>query len=708
MISRLKLTNFRKVADDTMTFTSGINVIRGANEASKSTRLEGIAYALFGSRSLRTSLEQAATHGESPNSLKVELDIEVGGKTYQYKRSKSGAEVTVNGTVFCTGQTEVTKLSASLMGADAAVAGKLLLAGQGSIRGALEDGAAALSALIEELADMSLFDQVLEAASERLALGSPALLEARLKGAQDTLEAASQNLPPKPDEGAFVSAQTERWNRKHALDESLPQLVIFSDDASAAWQHASRAYIERLSLEQVATNALNALRLAQNQVAQLPVVTVVDTSPIARLQQEISEAEDHTKRLEAYKVFQSIPDGAYWVGNQESFEAASKKCTTAVQDLKSQIQAVTHEIKTAEGEKFKDHKCNKCGQDLPNLDFIHKKNTEVAAKVAKLELAKAKLLGNLEEAQRYEAAYAYTATFAKQCMPLFRKLSGYSLFDDDTYPMKVVWKGSVPEGVAPDTLPLRKQIADIETEVKRQAAIASKLELASEQLKAAQAARDKATKTLNEHQSPDSTEVLKLTAAKDQALETLTVAKGNIILVCQEIDAAAASHNQALTLWKMAQARIDDAQKTIDACQSDLQSLTYNNGFVKRIRAIRPVIANKLWSTVLASVSVMFSQMRKEESWVTKEKSGFAVNGQAVESLSGSTLDLLGLAVRCALLRTFLPQCGLLVLDEPMAACDTDRAESMLGFLKSVDFAQTILVSHEEVSESVADNLIVL
>ena len=134
----------------------------------------------------------------------------------------------------------------------------------------------------------------------------------------------------------------------------------------------------------------------------------------------------------------------------------------------------------------------------------------------------------------------------------------------------------------------------------------------------------------------------------------------------------------------------------------------FNNVLVKNLRAIRPVIANKLWNTVLASVSVMFSQMRKEESWVTKEKDGFKVNGHSVESLSGSTLDLLGLAIRTSLLRTFLPQCGLLVLDEPMHGCDEARSESMLGFLKSVDFQQTLLVSHESVSESVADNLIVL
>ena len=79
-----------------------------------------------------------------------------------------------------------------------------------------------------------------------------------------------------------------------------------------------------------------------------------------------------------------------------------------------------------------------------------------------------------------------------------------------------------------------------------------------------------------------------------------------------------------------------------------------------------------------------------------------------MESLSGSTLDILGLAIRCALLKTFVPQSSLLVLDEPMHGCDSERVESMLGFLKTVDFQQCLLVSHEEISESVADNIIQL
>ena len=40
--------------------------------------------------------------------------------------------------------------------------------------------------------------------------------------------------------------------------------------------------------------------------------------------------------------------------------------------------------------------------------------------------------------------------------------------------------------------------------------------------------------------------------------------------------------------------------------------------------------------------------------------------------------------------------------------CDDDRTELMLGFLVTCGFPQTLLVTHEDISESVADNIITI
>src|SRR5574343_1589156 len=106
MIKTLKLTKFRQHVDRQFDFTDGLQLLKAPNEGGKSTTIESILFALYGSRTLRDSLAQCVTLGHKENELKVELVIEVDGTEYLYRRSKSGAEVIKGGAVFVTGQAE--------------------------------------------------------------------------------------------------------------------------------------------------------------------------------------------------------------------------------------------------------------------------------------------------------------------------------------------------------------------------------------------------------------------------------------------------------------------------------------------------------------------------------------------------------------------------------------------------------------------------
>ncbi len=712
MLNSLKLTNFRKVTSDEMIFTPGINVIRGLNESSKSTRLESIAYALFGSRSLRTPIEQTVTWGEPVNTLKVELAITVGDKVYNFKRSKSGAEVTVNGTVFCTGQNEVSALAASLLGADATTASKLLLASQNGIRGALEEGPKALSMLIEDLADMAVFDTILEAAQTKLALGSPLLLEERLKGAESTLEAATQSLPAKPNEDEFRGHVAALNLHITTVERTIADLSERVFRANKAWQDNSAIYLKKTELNAAVDRALATLKESEKLAEELSMKAARFVEPdvvMDTLKQQLSEAQNHASRMEAYNVFKSLPEvPRYWNGYAESFVSASKSFDDTEKSIRRDIAAIESAIRELNRQRLDGGPCSKCGQPTAHLTHIAETNAQIDAKLAEIEPALQPLKDALEVAEARAAYIAPIPSVAARMQPMLNKLNGYVELDENFYPPKVSWIGSVPTDEAVDVAGLRKRIAAIDADWKAKEADEARAKLAKEQWEKALRVYEKVAEERDVFMAPDADQIIALTEAKDQAVVNLNLATGEIELARKEIAEITKAHEQAKQMWAVCQSRVEDAQRVIAECKADLDSLSFNNGLVKKLRAIRPVIANKLWNTVLASVSVMFSQMRREESWVTKEKDGFKVNGQSVESLSGSTLDLLGLAIRTSLLRTFLPQCGLLVLDEPMHGCDADRSESMLGFLKSVDFRQTLLVSHESVSESVADNLIVL
>lgn len=76
MIAHLKLTNFRRHRSAEFNFGSGLAAITGGNENGKSTIVEGMAYAIFGTRALRTPLADAVTWGEKESTLKVKAELD--------------------------------------------------------------------------------------------------------------------------------------------------------------------------------------------------------------------------------------------------------------------------------------------------------------------------------------------------------------------------------------------------------------------------------------------------------------------------------------------------------------------------------------------------------------------------------------------------------------------------------------------------------
>jgi DNA repair exonuclease SbcCD ATPase subunit len=712
MLVRLKLENFRKAVSEETIFTPGINLFRGVNEAGKTTRLEAISYALFGSRSLRTPLEQCVTWGTDVKKLRVTLVLTAGGVKHAFTRSKSGAEVRLNDSdsPFVTGQTEVSNFAASLLGADAHTAAKLLMASQNDIRGVLSGGPKELSTFLEDLAGFDTFDRILEAASKKLALGSASLLEAQLKGAENTLAAATANLPAKPDEDAHALSLKALEAKAAAIEASLPSLRELAKTAVNRWQEASDLYLRKRVMAGKVDELLRNVGQAQDQVSILTKNTdkVVDVGQIEVLKARIVEAEGHAARVAAYIQFLSIPEGPVWKGDKSSFDMCRNICQTKISQLEKEAIQLRFDVKTLNSQRFDSTTCSKCGQALPDIDNIVATNTALDKKLVEIATLLAANEVNLALETKDRGRFNNIEAHAKRLEPIYKKLIGYCLFDDDQYPARAVWNGAKPDGFAPDVSLLRQQLTAVEAEVKALETSRAQLAWAKEQLDKIVRMYNEAEIVLREFVAPSDDDTLALTTDKDKALGDVSIAEGEAYLIRHKAVELDREFQVAVRMWDMAKERVNDANKTIEACKADLASLGFNNALVAKLRKIRPVIANKLWNTVLASVSVMFSQMRKEESWVTKDSGGFKVNGQAVESLSGSTLDILGLSVRCALLRTFLPQCGLLVLDEPCASMDDGRTEALLGFLKSVGFQQTLLVSHEEVSESVADNLIQL
>lgn len=111
MLKRLEIRNCFKHSDVVFEFTNGLTAITGPNESGKSLIFEMISFALFGSQALRGSAEDY-------KKLFVALDFEVLGRAYRVTRSGSKCVLHIDGKELATGIKTVNPKIVEILGYD--------------------------------------------------------------------------------------------------------------------------------------------------------------------------------------------------------------------------------------------------------------------------------------------------------------------------------------------------------------------------------------------------------------------------------------------------------------------------------------------------------------------------------------------------------------------------------------------------------------
>ena len=717
MLKTVSMTNFRKHERKTINFTEGLNVMKAPNEGGKSTAIEAVLYALYGAKALRTTLGETVTWGRKETELKVELVIELDGRSYLFTRHKGGAECSYDGGLV-TGQNEVTAFAIELLGADANTANRLMLANQASLRGALEEGPKAVSTMIESLADFDLFDRLLEAAQTKLLQGPTASCEARVQSMKEAL-VAPEAIDTKEIDYQIGQSQSlieENNRRKKPLEEA-------KDAAQAAYQSAQTQQRMYEMLVKNLTKAQEDLALHIAQQADAQAKAEAKHESIAGLKQQYAEARDHSNLVNTFDVFQNLvnhyPD-SFWEGTKESFEAEVADTLTLVEEAVAKvafydkwITKYDGDIRTLSAKVVNSSTCPTCGADVSKNPTIVENNAKLLDQIEQTTSARADAYTQhdawkktVKERKEYRDDLQKVREIAGQYETFATKFEHLLDINYDVYPPMLKWKGEVPGKDGADLEDLQKRIAAAESAKEAAERANARFLALTETIKEdGERIANLEQQLADTPQPPDVGELhdqarqlgnqIACLKIENENLEAEVVRLGKVKV---EVEVA---HRHAVERYEQAKSALVEAEV-------ELAKLNFNNALIKKVRAARPLIADKLWNTVLASVSTLFSQMRGEKSVIAKGKDGFTCNGETVTALSGSTLDLLGLAIRVALVKTFLPHTSFLVLDEPSAACDADRTASMLGFIATCGFKQTLLVSHEEASESAADNLITI
>ena len=699
MLKKVELQNFRKHTDLKVCFTEGLNVIRAPNEGGKTTTLEAIAYALFGSKVLRDGLDNTVTWGQPTNSLKV--TVEYGD--YVITRSKKGAEVLSMGQVFVTGQSEVTSFCEKLIGADGATAANLMFSNQMGLRGVLTNGPKATAQLIEDLGEFDLFDRIIDAAQHKLPLGAATVQADRLQRLVAEIEALA--VPAAPDAAAHEANVQALSNSLAAAKESETTLTEKLAGAREALRSMRDTRERKLRLDQALAkvegrqNDLGAERTSVEEQASLEPRATAD------LEEGLRQFQDLAARRRAWAQFQKLPQPA-----RHSREAMNAEISRFQADIKhadeTMRQAQTN-IKVAQAKLINSSTCGYCGQDVSQFPEVAKLNAELEAAILSEGQRRFEARESKEAAERGLENVQALFRVEDEILRGVRGIEQYLERDESVLPALFAWKGLPPpaESNEPD---YGGMLADAKRYNDAILQARTKLEMLNRQIHDLEDDRLKLVHELRGLSPVSDGTLAQAEAGLKEGEETLAEARGAIMDLQRSIDRSRADFQFAVAMHTAALEKRAQLEKQIESTKQEISALEFNNSLVKKIRAARPVIGNKLWSMVLAGVSTVFSQMRGENSIVAKEKDGFTVNGRSVDSLSGSTLDLLGKAIRVSLVKTFIPQCSLLIMDEPFASMDESRTQKALAATVSYGFSQIVLVTHECTSETLANNIIEL
>lgn len=698
MITKLSLKNFRKHEDRVFSFTEGLNVIRAPNEGGKTTIAEAIGYAMFGATALRDTVAETVTWDQPANSMSVRLEMTVGGKEVVVERSPRGAEVLVGGDVFVTGQSDVREwCEKELLGCNANTAYSLMLAGQTSLRGILESGPKATHQLVEMLSEFDVFDRLLEAASEQLYTGHAGMSEEYLVSAQDALEGLEVVAYPGAVESSdeYVQAEAELSRVQAFLADHASSIEVLSGKEQALTEqirlHESYLYKHEYLTRKITETAELKKQLTR---ANHPVV---DEAPYV---EAVRNAESADELRKAWMVFESLPA---WSGprvDRKAFDEDATSTRSALGELSERSSELGQEIVKCEALLVRSSVCGFCDQDISQFPEAQRKNEELLAKIAETKASLHTTNADIGNLKARLAGLDAAEQFDSLCAQLTRPIQQHLACDDRVVPVTYVW--NAPSYGKLDLDEAKRNLEQARLYNREVAEHTSKIAMLNAQTVKLMGERD----ALVVPELPPSGE-LEAIRASIESLQTsvgaLDMERASIASRMADLVAAnkvaVVKHNNYVENKQ----RLEDQ---IAAIRSDMELSAFNKALVRKLRLCRGKVASKLWGTVLGVVSTVFSRMRGEDSLVAQGDKGFTVNGRPVGSLSGSTLDILGLAVRASLVRVFLPTTPFLVLDEAAAACDADRSSSLIEYVAAAGFPQVVYITHEGVSEAVADNVI--
>ena len=675
MLIYLKLNNFRKHTEAEFNFSAGLTVVRGSSEAGKTTLAEAILYCLFGSSALRESLDKVVTYDCPESSLKATLVFALDGVDYKIVRGKSGAELTYSNQLV-TGQRETKLFVERLLGCTAETAKLLMFADQNSVRGVLSKGGTAANGLVETLAQLGVIEELIDKVQVQLPSGNTKAVESQI----EVLRAASVEIPEPPSDSERVAIEAELL--------TVQALIELAQAAKASEDELANAY-QAVQVSQAVQAERVRLQALQTKIEAELATSLVPPFPLQELEQARTNAatmQEQQRRWTSHqREFPEIADE--WEGTLESANAFKADKEAAIVNLQSRRAETKTLLEVAKVRKITEKACALCKKDLTLVPEVAEINLQADTAIALHTETIKQLDAGIDTCKVELAAIARILDTHNKVLRLIDEYwDAGSLI-----PAKPVWIGDAP------AQPKLGNLASMEAQWSKHLMQVSKRGMLQENLA-----------DIEIPEVPDVRKDLELLAVEAARVEESCALYEREEALEAQLALANSTYKFETQIREAALAQAAANAATLLALTDTKDTMLKHNELIKKLRAARPKIAAEMWGTVLGAVSRYFTQIRGEESAVVRDADGFKVNGRNVEGLSGSTQDALGLAIRMALSKLFLPNVSMLFMDESFSGADRNREMNGVATLAAAGFSQVILVTHSDGPEQIADTLITI
>jgi exonuclease SbcC len=378
---RLRLRNFKPYADTDLQFTDGVTVIHGLNGSGKSSLLEACFFALYGSKALDGTLDDAVTTGEDETD--VELWFTHAGEEYRITRElrRSGGSVSTRTCVLegddttIEGARDVREfVGEELLRMDSEAFRNCAYIRQGEVNRLINASPRERREMIDDLLQLGKLEEYRERARD-----------ARL-GVEDVLADKRGGLN-KLEEQIEAKEAKDLHDRLNELESDLRELDEEIDRFEANREEARETRDEAESVIEEAEERESELDELNDEIEELEASIRETENEREELRDEVTEIRERIEEREA-----ELGDLVDAAGIDEASEAAVDEARETIEDRETELREQRQEAR----DRANDHE-NEAESLRTEAERLREQATEERDRADELEREADEAEGDLDE-----------------------------------------------------------------------------------------------------------------------------------------------------------------------------------------------------------------------------------------------------------------------------------------------------------------------